>query len=72
MGKVKILYDKTANSLVVWFDEPKKEYVASEVEDDTVLMKDKNGKVIGLEKLNYLPSGEKHPVKLPIEVVASR
>lgn len=72
MGKVKILYDKTANSLVVWFDDSKKESYATEVGDDTLVMKDKGGTVIGLEKLNYLPSGEKHPAKLPVEVVASR
>ena len=41
MGKVKILYDETANSIVVWFDDSKKESYASEIGDDTVLMKDK-------------------------------
>ena len=69
MEKVKILYDKTANSLVVWFDSAKKEYVSQEVEDDTILMKDKNGKVIGLEKLNYIPSKAPVPKTLPVEVI---
>lgn len=28
MGKIKILYDKTADSLVVWFDSADKEYIS--------------------------------------------
>jgi len=71
MGKIKILYDKTANSLVVWFDEAKKEYIAQEIEDDTILMKDKKGKVIGLEKLNYIPAKETIPKSLPVEVTTT-
>ena len=71
MGKVKILYDKTANSLVVWFDSAEKEYISQEVEDDTILMKDKKGKVIGLEKLNYIPAKKPQPESLPVEVVTT-
>ncbi len=70
-GKIKIFYDEFGNSLVVWFGSPSKESYATEIDDDTVLMKDKDGNVIGLEKLNYLPKGEKHPNKLPVEVVTS-
>lgn len=71
MQKLKILYDKTANSLVVWFDSADKEFIAQEVEDDTILMKDKKGKVIGLEKLNYIPSRQPQPKSLPVEVVTT-
>lgn len=72
MDKVRIFYDQTANSLVVWFKSPQKEFVASEIEDDTILMKDKDGKVIGLEKLNYLPAGHEFSSKeVPVEVFTS-
>jgi len=54
MAKVKVFYDKVANSLVVWFDEAKKEAICEEIDDDTVLMKDKNDRVIGFEKLNFV------------------
>ena len=53
-GKVKIFYDEFGNSLVVWFGSPSTEVYATEIDDDTVLMKDKDGNVIGFEKLNYV------------------
>ncbi len=37
MAKVKVFYDRIANSLVVWFDEAKKEVICEEIGDDTVL-----------------------------------
>lgn len=54
MAKVKVFYDKVANSLVVWFDDAQKEKICEEIDDDTVLMKDKGGNVIGFEKLNFI------------------
>ena len=39
----------------VWFDDPEKETVCEEIDDDIVLMKDRRGRVIGFERLNYLP-----------------
>ena len=54
MAKVKVFYDKIANSLVVWFGDPKKEKISEEIDDDTVLMKDNEGNVIGFEKLNFI------------------
>jgi uncharacterized protein YuzE len=49
-----VYYDRTGNTLSIWFDDPKKEYVCEEIDDDTVLMKDEGGRVIGFERLNYL------------------
>jgi hypothetical protein len=37
----------------VWFSDPKEEYVCEETGEEVVLMKDKSGRVIGFEKLNY-------------------
>lgn len=71
MGKIKIFYDQKGNTLTVWFEDAKKEYIAEEAEDEVVLMKDKGGKVIGFEKLNYLPPKVGHPSRLPVEVIAS-
>jgi hypothetical protein len=42
------------NTLTVWFDDPDNEAVCEEVDDDVVLMKDRRGRVIGFERLNYL------------------
>ena len=39
--------------MTVWFGNPEDEYIAQETGDEVILMKDKNGNVIGFEKLNY-------------------
>ena len=53
MVKVKVYYDQTGNTLTVWFDNPQAEYICEETGDEVVLMKDKLGRVIGFEKLNF-------------------
>lgn len=69
MDKVRVFFDRAGNSLTVWFDDPAKESVCEEVGDDVVLMKDRRGKVIGFERLNYL-SKLKHSQEksIPVEV----
>jgi uncharacterized protein YuzE len=37
----------------VWFGDPADEYITEETGEEIVLMKDKEGKVIGFEKLNF-------------------
>ncbi len=58
MAQVKVFYDKTGNTLTVWFGDPQKEYVCEETGDEVILMKDKEGLVIGFEKLNFSVSQE--------------
>ena len=53
MAQVKVYYDQQGNTLTVWFGNPKDDYVVEETGDEIVLMKDKDGNVIGFEKLNY-------------------
>jgi uncharacterized protein YuzE len=68
MEKIRIYYDSKGNTLNVWFDDPKKEATCEETGEEVILMKDKKGRVIGFEKLNYhLPI--KEPLRaLPVEV----
>jgi uncharacterized protein YuzE len=54
MAEVKVFHDPVGNTLVVWFAEPTAEVDAEETGDDVILMKDKEGRVIGFEKLNFL------------------
>lgn len=69
MDKVRVYYDRTGNTLTVWFDEPTKESVCEEVGDDVVLMKDRRGRVIGFERLNYRSRKEQdRETALPVEV----
>ena len=52
----------------MWFDDPKKEAISEETSEEIILIKDKNGKVIGFEVLNYLSSGDLKELKnLPVE-----
>ena len=69
MDKLRVYYDRTGNSLSVWFDDPKKEHVCEETDDDVVLVKDRRGRVIGFERLNYLTAKQrKDGVNIPVEV----
>jgi uncharacterized protein YuzE len=53
MEQVKVYYDPLGNTLTIWFGNPDEEELAEEIDDNIVLMKDKDGNVIGLEKLNF-------------------
>jgi len=69
MEKIRVYYDTKGNTLNVWFDEPKKEFISEETGDEVILAKDKKGKVIGFEKLNFF-AHPKHTLKtLPVEVL---
>lgn len=68
MEKIMVTYDTIGNTLDVWFGEPQSEAYCTEVENEIILKKNKEGRVIGFEKLNYLPF-EKKEEKLPVELV---
>lgn len=70
MARVKLYYDKEGNTLTVWFSDPKEEYVCEETDEEVVLMKDKSGRVIGFEKLNYSLS-EAEKLHVAFETVAA-
>ena len=53
MEKIRVYYDSHGNTLNVWFDNPKKEHVCEETGEEVILMKDRSGRVIGFEKLNF-------------------
>jgi uncharacterized protein YuzE len=54
MGQVKVFYDREGNTLTVWFGEKQDEYVCEETGEEVVLMKDRAGRVVGFEKLNFI------------------
>jgi hypothetical protein len=69
MEKVRIYFDREGNTLNVWFDGPEKEHVCEETDDDVVLVKDRRGRVIGFERLNFLsPKQRKEGGAIPLEV----
>ena len=69
MVTVKVYFDQVGNSLTVWFGNPQDEYVCEETGEEVVLMKDRSGKVIGFEKLNFSAS-KVEPLRVAFEAVA--
>jgi uncharacterized protein YuzE len=54
----------------IWFGNPEDEFLCEEVGEGVILKKDKEGKVIGIEKLYVIKAlGIKQP--LPVEVVVA-
>ena len=72
MEKVTVVYDKMGNTLDVWFGKPKKA-ICEEIGNGFILKKDKQGSILGFEKLNYVKPAEisKEITNLPVEVVVS-
>lgn len=69
MDKLRIYYDREGNTLSVWFDDPKKEHVCEEGDDDVIVVKDRRGRVIGFERLNVLSRSERRRIrKIPVEL----
>ena len=70
MALVKVYYDRQGNTLTVWFGDPDSEYEVEETGDEIVLMKDKQGEVIGFEKLNFIMP-QSDLVRVAFETVAA-
>lgn len=70
MIQIKVYYDREVNTLTVWFGEPTAEYVAEETGEEIVLMKDRDGKVIGFEKLNFTAQST-DSVRVAFETIAA-
>ena len=69
MANVKVFYDRTGNTLTVWFGNPQDEHVCEETGDEVILMKDQAGRVIGFEKLNFSIT-ESEQVRVAFETLA--
>ena len=70
MDKVIIYYYKETDTMDIWFGNPEDEYICEEAGEGIILKKNKDGKVIGIEKLYVSKTlGLKQP--LPVEVVVT-
>ncbi|MBA4313568.1 MAG: DUF2283 domain-containing protein [Chlorobiaceae bacterium] len=68
MEQVKVYYDHVGNTITVWLGDPKEEHLCEEIGDDVILMKDKAGKVIGFEKINFKVPAEEQ-MRIAFEAV---
>jgi len=70
MDKVIVYYHKETDTMDIWFDDPGDEYICEEAGEGIILKKNKDGKVIGIEKLYVSKTlGIRQP--LPVEVVVT-
>jgi uncharacterized protein YuzE len=53
MDKIKLIHDQVGESLILWLGNPEDEVICEETGDGIILMKDKLGKVIGIEVLYF-------------------
>ena len=69
MEKITITYDKVGNTLDIWFGKPRKA-ICEEIGGGVILKKNKDGAIIGFEKLNYVKESEKKTdiASIPLEV----
>ena len=69
MDKVRVYYDRKGNTLTVWFDDPRRESICEETDDDIIIVKDRGGRVIGFERLNYHSRKQRgQGLTIPVEV----
>lgn len=70
MDKVMVYYHKETDTMDIWFGNPEDECVCEEAGEGLILKKDKEGKIIGIEKLYVTKTlGIKQP--LPVEIVVA-
>jgi uncharacterized protein YuzE len=69
--QIKVYYDREGNTLTVWFGNPADEYIAEETGEEIVLMKDRDGKVIGFEKLNFTAAQSPDVLRVAFETVST-
>jgi hypothetical protein len=54
METVRVIHDRAGHSLTLWFGDPSCEITAAADEHGVIVMKDPDGRVIGVEILNYV------------------
>jgi uncharacterized protein YuzE len=70
MDKVVVYYHRDSDTMDIWFGNPEDEFMCEEAGEGIILKKDKNGKVIGIEKL-YVSKTVGISQPLPVELVVA-
>ena len=70
MDKVIIYYSREKDTMDIWFGNPDLEVISEEAGDGVILKKDKDGKILGVEKL-YVKKTLGIEQDLPVELIRS-
>ena len=66
MAELKVFHDRVGATLTAWFSDSSDEVICEETGDEVILMKNKLGQVIGVEKLNYIVQ-DRDSLKVAVE-----
>ncbi|MBI5026154.1 MAG: DUF2283 domain-containing protein [Nitrospirae bacterium] len=70
MDKVVVYYHRDTDTMDIWFGNPEDESICEEAGEEIILKKNKDGKVIGIEKL-YVSKTVGVGKPLPVELVVA-
>jgi uncharacterized protein YuzE len=70
MHKVMVYYHKDSDTMDIWFGNPEDEVMCEEAGEGIIFKKDKDGKVIGIEKL-YVSKTAGVNVPFPVALVVA-
>jgi hypothetical protein len=70
MADIRVFHDREGQTLTVWFGDPSQEYICEETGEGIILMKDKKGRVLGLEKL-YFSVSDAEALRAALETAAA-
>jgi uncharacterized protein YuzE len=71
MDKVTVYYHKENDTMDIWFGDPKDEYICEEAGEGIVFKKNKEGMVIGIEKLYVSKTVGMVGKTIPFELVVA-
>lgn len=55
MERIRVIHDAVGHTLTIWLGDPLAEYASTLTDDEVVIMKDKEGRILGFEVLHYHP-----------------
>ena len=59
MERLRVIHDTVGHTLTIWLGDPKQEYVSTLIDDEVVVMKNRDGRILGFEVLHYQPADPK-------------
>lgn len=71
MDKVTVYYHKELDTMDIWFGNPKDEYICEEAGEGIILKKNKDGMVIGIEKLYVSKTVGAAGKPIPFELIVA-
>ncbi|MBW8049183.1 MAG: DUF2283 domain-containing protein [Cytophagales bacterium] len=69
MDTIKITYDNIGNTLDIWFTKPSKNIICDDLDNDTIIKRDLDGKIVGIEILNYIKNKQEIVDSIPLELM---